>query len=50
MVSFQQFPDGFVETLELAIRVAVGHVQVCFSQEEILDAVTKPDLPLVGYQ
>jgi hypothetical protein len=46
----QQFPDGFVEKLELAMREAVGHIQIHFTQEELLDAVTSPDLPLVGYQ
>jgi len=46
----QQFPDGLVEKLELALREAIGHIQVHFTQEEILDAVTNPDRPLVGYQ
>jgi hypothetical protein len=46
----QQFPDGFVEKLELAMREAVGHMQVHFTQEEVFDAVTDPDRPLVGYQ
>ncbi len=46
----QQFPDGFVEKLELAMREAVAHMQVHFTQEEILDAITNPDRPLVGYQ
>lgn len=46
----QQFPDGFVEKLELAMREAVGHMQVHFSLEEVLDAITNPHLPLVGYE
>ena len=46
----QQFPDGLVEKLELAMREALGQVQVHFTQEEVLDAVTNPDRPLVGYQ
>jgi hypothetical protein len=46
----QQFPDGFVEKLELAMREALGHMQVHFTLEEILDAITNPHLPLVGYQ
>ena len=46
----QQFPDGFVEKLELAMREALGLMQVHFTQEEILDAITSPGRPLVGYQ
>ena len=46
----QQFPDGLVEQLELAMREAVGQVHVHFTLEEVLDAVTNPSMPLVGYQ
>jgi len=46
----QQFPDGFVEKLELAMREVVGRVHVHFSLEELLDAITNPHLPLVGFQ
>lgn len=46
----QRFPDGFVEKLELAMRETVGRMQVHFTLEEVLDAITNPHLPLVGYQ
>ena len=32
------------------MREALGQMQVHFTQEEVLDAVTNPDRPLVGYQ
>jgi hypothetical protein len=45
----QQFPDDFVEKLELTMRDALGHMQVHFTLEELLDAITNPHLPLIGY-
>lgn len=45
----QYFSDELIERLELAMREAIGPVQTHFTLEEILDALTNPDQPLVGH-
>ncbi len=45
----QFFPDELIERLELAMRTAVGPSHRLFTTEEVLDALTSPDEPLIGY-
>ena len=45
----QFFPDTMIAKLETAMRTAIGPLHLCFSKEEILDGLTSPEEPVVGY-
>ncbi len=45
----QPLSDGLVAQLERSMRNAIGARQSEFTREELFDAITNPDLPLVGY-
>lgn len=46
----QCFSHELIARLETAMRAALGGSQRLFTQEEILDGLTSPDRPLVGYR
>jgi hypothetical protein len=45
----QHFPDELIDQFERAMREAIGPSHIRFTRDEVLDALTNPSQPLIGY-